>query len=113
MVIVIVMLERKIPVKARQPMEQSACHDQVYVLVVQNHQLKLTNNSLACLSRSTGVIILYNVCVYEYYNIPHAFVLYTCIVVGIIAYLMSLMTCISTCLFKVTGDSSPTHGHFP
>ena len=66
MVIVIVMLERKIPVKARQPMEQSACHDQVHVvLVVQNHQLKLTNNPLACLSRSTGVI--YNVRVHEYY----------------------------------------------
>jgi hypothetical protein len=39
----IVMLERKVVPAKLQPMEQSAC--QVHaVLVVQNHQLKLTNN---------------------------------------------------------------------
>ena len=69
-------------------MEQSACQVHV-VLIVQNHQLQLTNNPLACLIRSAGGI--YNVCVQEYYIIPHAFVLYTCIVVVITAHLLSLM----------------------
>ena len=84
----IMMLERKIPAKAQQSMEQLTCQVHV-VLVVQNHQLKLTNNPLACLSRCTNRGYIH-VHVHDYYIISHTllYCIHVTVVVVIIAHLI-------------------------